>query len=238
MRTLTKIGFILTAFWLGVFAVIGLSTDTSRMGLNEWGDFLAGVSAPLALLWLVIGYFQQGDELRLNTKALDAQKEELRRQAEETRRLAEIQTDQAEATLRFAESQEKLAAATERMWQLSEAEAERQRQQRISEAKPLFVGHGGVAKTNSSFTTNVSNLGGDIRNVSARYSGPYLLKLEPEVIWQHGANGRLTFASRDGSELQFPIEFHILYMDRLGGRGSQLLRFTRPHVMEETPATD
>ena len=49
------------------------------MTLNEWGDFLAGTTAPLALFWLVIGYFQHGEELRLNTEALNAQKEELRR---------------------------------------------------------------------------------------------------------------------------------------------------------------
>jgi hypothetical protein len=37
---------------------------------NEWGDWAAGVFAPLAFLWLVLGYMQQGAEIRENTKEL------------------------------------------------------------------------------------------------------------------------------------------------------------------------
>ncbi|WP_425063717.1 hypothetical protein [Pyruvatibacter mobilis] len=37
---------------------------------NEFGDFLAGVAAPLAFLWLVLGFFQQGEELRLQVKEM------------------------------------------------------------------------------------------------------------------------------------------------------------------------
>ena len=40
------------------------------------GDFLAGMAAPIALFWVVIGYFQQGEELSLNTKALELQQKE------------------------------------------------------------------------------------------------------------------------------------------------------------------
>ena len=57
---------------------------TSRckhMDLNEWGDFLAGVAGPLALLWLVLGYYQQQKELRQNTAALGMQRRELKRGA-------------------------------------------------------------------------------------------------------------------------------------------------------------
>lgn len=37
---------------------------------NEWGDFLAGSFGPLAIFWLVLGFFQQGQELRLQVKEL------------------------------------------------------------------------------------------------------------------------------------------------------------------------
>lgn len=52
--------------------------DTVRlMPLNEIGDTLAGVFSPLAFLWLVIGYFQQKEELAQNTQALLLQAQEL-----------------------------------------------------------------------------------------------------------------------------------------------------------------
>lgn len=44
---------------------------------NELGDFLAGVFAPLAFLFLYLGYLQQGKELKQNTKALELQATEL-----------------------------------------------------------------------------------------------------------------------------------------------------------------
>ena len=100
MNWLTSLGIGLTVVWLGSFALVLYfqSSDGMRMSLNEWGDFLAGASAPLALLWLVVGYFQHGKELRLNTEALRLQQDELERQANETRRLARAADRQAIAT--------------------------------------------------------------------------------------------------------------------------------------------
>ena len=58
----------------------GLENDFFRfldLSLNELGDFFAGFAGTLALIWLVYGYFLQSRELRL-------QREELKRQREET----------------------------------------------------------------------------------------------------------------------------------------------------------
>lgn len=49
----------------------------SDLALNEQGDFFAGFVSPIAILWLVLGYLQQGKELRLNTQALELQIKEL-----------------------------------------------------------------------------------------------------------------------------------------------------------------
>ena len=45
--------------------------------LNNIGDYLAGVAAPIAFLWLVLGYKQQGKELSINNDMLRLQHEEL-----------------------------------------------------------------------------------------------------------------------------------------------------------------
>ncbi|HAS6966919.1 hypothetical protein CRN30_18055 [Vibrio vulnificus] len=65
------------------------------MGLNEWGDFLAGATAPIAFLWLIIGYVLQRRELTLNTEALSLQRIELERQAKELAKQSEFQEIQA-----------------------------------------------------------------------------------------------------------------------------------------------
>lgn len=68
MTKRTKIGLGITLAW-GVVIVVLLITKRHLLGqmtLNEWGDFLAGFVAPVAFFWLILGYFQQGEELRLN----------------------------------------------------------------------------------------------------------------------------------------------------------------------------
>jgi hypothetical protein len=59
-----RIGIALTFTWLVGFALWTLLWEPPRGG-NEWGDWAAGMFAPVAFFWLVLGYFQQGDELRL-----------------------------------------------------------------------------------------------------------------------------------------------------------------------------
>jgi hypothetical protein len=61
--------------------------------VERMGSFLEGAFAPLAFLWLVIGYFLQKKELRQNTEAMKMQFVEIQRSAEQA-------TLQAEATAR------------------------------------------------------------------------------------------------------------------------------------------
>ncbi|MDB5890080.1 MAG: hypothetical protein JWP47_911 [Polaromonas sp.] len=80
---LSKIGITLTVLWVTVIVLfLWFCRDNWPTKMNEWGDFIAGVSAPVAFFWLVLGYFQQGQELRLSTKALRLQAEELKRSVE------------------------------------------------------------------------------------------------------------------------------------------------------------
>lgn len=82
--------------WLSAIYVVGLviylavqGQNPADLRLNELGDFLGGVSSPLAFLWLVLGFFQQSREIRLSNKALHLQAREMRRSVDEHRRIAE-----------------------------------------------------------------------------------------------------------------------------------------------------
>lgn len=77
---------------LAYLALIGwwVSTKWSSflaLELNELGDFLAGAFGPIAFLWLVLGFLQQGRELRL-------QVEELNRSVKQQTVMAEAATEQ------------------------------------------------------------------------------------------------------------------------------------------------
>ena len=100
-----------SAVILSVLLVVGVTylgivrtTEVQALKLNEIGDFVAGIGSLLALLWLIYGYFQQGEELKQNTKALQGQQAELSRQAKETAQLARFSKAQASAMEVFAKS--------------------------------------------------------------------------------------------------------------------------------------
>lgn len=78
-------GWILATVWIIVFIlVISFNIESAKdMKLNEWGDLLAGFAAPLALLWIIIGYNLQKKELNYNNLILEKQQKELSRQVDE-----------------------------------------------------------------------------------------------------------------------------------------------------------
>ncbi|MFY9141589.1 hypothetical protein [Sulfuricurvum sp.] len=61
-------------FWLNDKSM----SDIKDIPLNNIGDYLSGVAAPIAFLWLVLGYKQQGEELSINNEMLRLQHEELK----------------------------------------------------------------------------------------------------------------------------------------------------------------
>jgi hypothetical protein len=93
------IGTVITIAWLvGTIILIVLQWDTAKtLKPNEWGDLFGGCFAPLAFLWLVLGYMQQGQELRNSADALRLQAEELRSSVEQQRLLVSVSREQVDA---------------------------------------------------------------------------------------------------------------------------------------------
>lgn len=150
----TRIGTAVSIIWLIVMAYLALNNIDAlkKMPPNEWGDFFAGAFAPLAFLWLVLGYLQQGDELRLSTNALRLQAEELKNSVEQQRALVEVSRLQVE----------------------SEREAlsfERRLREELSEPKFAVLGGGGIFQGNghSTYNISISNTGHDATAFSAKF---------------------------------------------------------------------
>lgn len=96
-----NLGLIIVSLATVVYLYLSLhfffdSKDFISLHLNEKGDFLAGVFAPLAFLWLVYGYYQQGQELKQNTDALRLQAEELKNSVEQQKEMLKTAHDELE----------------------------------------------------------------------------------------------------------------------------------------------
>lgn len=84
---------VLTFIWLlGGFFYISVTVGWSnflQMPPEVLGGFFEGAFAPLAFLWLVVGYFLQQHELARNTHAIQLQHEDMQRSVEYSARQAE-----------------------------------------------------------------------------------------------------------------------------------------------------
>jgi hypothetical protein len=88
-------GTITVVYVCAMVAMVWYKVDTlADLKLNEIGDFLAGIFGPIAFLWLVLGYLQQGRELRLSSEALLLQASELKASVEQQAIMAKAATDQ------------------------------------------------------------------------------------------------------------------------------------------------
>lgn len=103
----SKMGTILlwgiTTIWL-IFICYLCKGKVFPDKLNEIGDFFAGAFAPLAFLWLVFGFYQQGRGLKQNSEALSIQVAELK----QSTRALNLQVNEQKKLLKTTEKQIKI----------------------------------------------------------------------------------------------------------------------------------
>lgn len=90
------VGGFVSALWVVTLIIYGVmaADNFAKLEPNAVGDFLAGAFAPLAFLWLVLGFWQQGHELRQNAHALRMQGQELQNSVEQQRELVKATREQ------------------------------------------------------------------------------------------------------------------------------------------------
>lgn len=107
-------GALLTALYIAAVAAwcAWHWPELIKADASKLGTFLGGVFSPIAFLWLVLGYFQQGEELRQNTRALELQAEELKHSVQHQAELVEVTRSQLQADIsRLEQEQERVAQA-------------------------------------------------------------------------------------------------------------------------------
>ena len=93
-------GTVLTILYFALLITLsypaGIYKFLTTAELNEIGDFLAGAFSPIAFLWLVIGYFMQSKELRMQREAFVRQTQLTENELELQRRSADPYFDLAQ----------------------------------------------------------------------------------------------------------------------------------------------
>jgi hypothetical protein len=199
-----KFGAFISCVWFGTMICVAVvDWPVARMMKpNEWGDFFAGFFAPLAFLWLVLGYMQQGEELQLSTQALLLQAEELKNSVEQQKELVEVTRQQLEG--------EREALHLERI-------------ARQDAAKPLFVirnSGGSFSGAESNFDISIANAGNTVTQVVGVLEGAGLPSLK---LFDHQMFARSSGASARLSIVipfpDVPALLTISYLDSYGQPG-------------------
>jgi hypothetical protein len=183
--------------------------NSARRPLNDWGDFLSGVTAPIAFLWLILGYFQQSEELRQNTDALLLQKRELERQAEETAKLARFSAQQAEATATLAK--------------LSTDEQERALLKEQKAAEPQFVFYGGSNEGGLKGQVTFKNVGGPIRDLVVTPIDDCNVSISPSQLLE--TNAAAIVGISHPNRPNGSVNFMFSYTDSLGRQGKKVIKY-------------
>ncbi len=186
--------------------VVGMSVYAWRvwgnmlhMSPDEFATFLSGVFAPLAFLWLVLGFRQQGDELQNSARALWLQGEELRNSVEQQRQLVEVTREQlsAEYAARVREEEEA---------------------DRVAQPQLLLTGVGGsYSGPKRTLTPQLSNAGPTCTDMQVIIDGVIMTSAN---LFPEGASMPLRFEYNSPEEVQ-PLSVMVKYTDRRGNRRSQ-----------------
>lgn len=198
------LGFVITAVWVIIIVTYVCVQRKPVLGMEpaEFGDFISGMVAPIAFLWFILGYFQQGLELHQNTQQLHLQWQELANSVQEQKRLVAQVTKQTEAI-------------------------ELSRKAEIKAAEPKFVYTGtGSGKSSGRQPLKVSfvNKGGPITIIDFDSTVVGDSRMSPNDFYQTEQKGHWFFQEIDPDNFQ-PIEVTVVYENRFG---RETVRFKIP----------
>src|SRR3990167_9501744 len=133
-RWLYVAGGVLTVLYLVMLAIYCVDrwAEIRAMPPNNIGDFFAGAFSPMAFAWLVLGFVQQGIELRQNSAALILQAEELRSAATHAGAMVELQRKEFELRIQELEEVRQKAEAAQA------AAAKRREDRDVQAMQPRF----------------------------------------------------------------------------------------------------
>lgn len=201
-KSVTYLGAALTLLYLSAVMFMILRGNVAIMELppNEIGDFLAGASAPLAFLWLVLGFVQQGHELRNSAEALRLQSEELRNSVAQQRDLVEVTREQL---------------TLEREYRIAVEEKNRR------DAEPILsIAGGGYSKSGDDFTFrfNLFNAGATCVNVKINCPVPINSPVRLPALQRH-EDAKITLKMKRRQIKDVPV--NVRYTNARGERAGQ-----------------
>ena len=219
MTTSTKWGAALTVVWLlGVLYIVCYSFEFKESSqVIELANFVAYSCSIPALVWLIVGYYRQGQDLRNQEENFREQLGELKKQNNllgQHRRVLRAQTRELKAQAQHTES---LAESAKKERRRIEDRENRQ-------AEPILVAESDRVD-NQQVTTTFINRGGAMRNIRFTPGQGDRLAWSPGEHLEANASAQLTLFAENNGAMNYPIRFRITCRDGVGNH--HILDFER-----------
>ena len=227
-------GIGITVVWLAVIVAFWIFGGVeSPSSLNELGDFLAGIFAPVAFFWLILGYVQQGKQLDQNTEALEQQERALQLQIEEMKEsvkqqvyLVDLQREQFNAASKAVRPQFSLSRGT--FFEHEEMYEDRDEAGEIIDIFEIYI---------VCIYVNLKNYGEEAKNIlwqdDSHSDSSYILmnihkddekRIQINLTQEQYSelfstkelviNGRLRYEDKYGNKYDFKIQFFISHPNK------------------------
>lgn len=187
--------------------------EFNSLKLNEKGDLLAGIFSPLAFLWLVYGYLQQGRELKQNSESLRLQATELKNSVEEQKKLIKIHEDDQKVQHEQAKP-------------ILEFDGLRFDPEQVVMVEPNpFNGEPGYEHKQQDISFHLKNLGSPIKKIKIFRNDSLIKSI---TLLEKGAKEFIVIYLTDEEQdnlhknSNFELQFILSYLDMLGLEHSEL----------------
>ena len=219
MKTSTKLGVALTVVWLlGVVFVLYCTVENSNgPKAIDLANFVAYSCSIPALVWLIIGYYRQGQELQRQEKNFGQQLTELKRQNRTLGQHRTVMRTQARELKAQAQHTQSLAELAEQERKRIEARERRQ-------AEPILFATLDQIGTQQVKTTFI-NRGGEMRELEFQPGEGNHLTWSADGYLGANASADLTLVIGDDGQVDYPVRFSITCLDGVGN--SHTLDFER-----------
>lgn len=210
-KVLGWVGGVVTTLWVALLAAYVVSKWGKIVELepNALGDLLGGSMGPLALFWLVLGYLQQGIELRQNGAALNLQAEELKHAVDQYKEMARVANEQLihdkEAAIRAADAALEL----------------RKREKAAMQPNFSFSGSGGSHSNTSEHKFVITNTGSSAYEVKLNFNDGTAVNRSEFSYWSAKQDYEIIFVTPRLPKIDAK-ELTITYRDSEGDRSSMV----------------
>ena len=213
MKTSTKCALVLTILWFS--GIVYVVWDSRCKPVIELATFVAVSCSIPTFVWLIIGHYRHGQELKKQERNFRKQLKELQCQNKTLTKQNKVLSQQESVLGKQTRALKLQARHTKQLAKVAEEERQRVKLREERQAEPILIPQKEESVDNDVVKTKIINRGGEMRNIRFRHDSTNRLRWSPENFLGANDLAVLSLIKEDG-EVAYPLKFRIHCQDGAG----------------------